>query len=178
MYNSEANRRTLYEQQGGRCTGCLQPLPYRNLTVDHIQPQSRGGGHGIGNLQLLCGACNSKKGAGTHEELVSRLVTDGVVRVTRSWLTRRRGYAPVRGGEMGPVAAVVVFALPYVVDGAVRATKVVYENRAGIRAEAEKQAGRVPKVRLPKLRRRGRVKAGVLSADDAERWWWWTASGR
>lgn len=43
-YNSAENRRALFEEQAGRCTGCLRPFPYRDLTVDHILPQSKGGG--------------------------------------------------------------------------------------------------------------------------------------
>lgn len=35
----------------------------RNLAVDHIHPESRGGGLELANLQTLCRSCNSKKGA-------------------------------------------------------------------------------------------------------------------
>ena len=144
MYSSAANRRALFGQQGGRCTGCLKPFPYRNFTVDHILPQSKGGGDALGNLQLLCGACNSKKGAGTQEELLAGLVADGVIREVVSLIGRRKGYAPVGEGTMGPVAAAAVtIALPYVVAGAVKTMEVAYEHRAGIRQEAEKQARRV-----------------------------------
>ena len=34
-----------------------------NLTVDHIQPVQWGGTNDMGNLQLLCRNCNSRKGA-------------------------------------------------------------------------------------------------------------------
>ena len=77
-YNIDANKRYLFGQQEGLCNGCLSPFPYRNLTIDHVVPRSKGGSDHIANLQLLCGACNSTKGSGTHEELLARLVRDGV----------------------------------------------------------------------------------------------------
>ena len=52
----------LYGKQEGHCAGCGTLFPFRNMTVDHIVPQSKGGGNHIENLQLLCGACNSVKG--------------------------------------------------------------------------------------------------------------------
>ena len=72
------NRRILFGQQQGRCRGCLVSFPFRNFTVDHIVPRSRGGTDHIENLQLLCGACNSTKGTGTQEELIARLRTQGI----------------------------------------------------------------------------------------------------
>lgn len=45
-------------------------------TADHLVPTSRGGGHGVENLVLACGSCNSSKGAKTAEEFHAyRLVT-------------------------------------------------------------------------------------------------------
>ncbi len=61
-YNDVRNRRTLYGEQGGNCNGCRTHFRLPNLTVDHIIPRSRGGTDHIGNLQLLCGRCNSVKG--------------------------------------------------------------------------------------------------------------------
>ena len=46
---------------------------FRNLTVDHVTPQSQGGTDHMENLQLLCGACNSMKGTGTQAELIVKL---------------------------------------------------------------------------------------------------------
>ena len=77
-YNSNENRERLYGRQGGYCNGCQIHFIPRNLAVDHIVPQSKGGGHHIDNLQLLCPACNSKKGRGSHAELIAKLVDEGI----------------------------------------------------------------------------------------------------
>ncbi len=48
-------------------------FPFRNFTIDHVVPQSRGGTDHLDNLQFLCGACNSLKGDRPMEYLVARL---------------------------------------------------------------------------------------------------------
>ena len=77
-YNAPENKHALYGQQEGKCQGCLTLFPFRNLTVDHIIPQSKGGSDYIDNLQLLCGACNSSKGVGTQEQLIAKLQREGI----------------------------------------------------------------------------------------------------
>ena len=72
------HRHTLFGRQEGLCAGCLTLFPFRNLTVDHVVAQSRGGSDHIDNLQLLCGACNSTKGSGTQEQLIARLTEQGI----------------------------------------------------------------------------------------------------
>ena len=69
----------LYSKQNGQCNGCAVHFPYRNMTIDHIQPQSKGGTDDAENLQLLCHACNSTKSTGTQEELVMKLRERGVI---------------------------------------------------------------------------------------------------
>ena len=67
------HKRTLYGHQEGDCAGCRIHFPFRNLTVDHVVPQAKGGSDHIENLQLLCGHCNSVKGTGTMAELKAKL---------------------------------------------------------------------------------------------------------
>ena len=67
------NKHVLYGQQEGLCNGCAVMFPFRNFTVDHVVPQSRGGTDHLDNLQLLCGACNSVKGDRPQEHLIARL---------------------------------------------------------------------------------------------------------
>ena len=69
----------LYGKQDGYCNGCGIHFPYRNMTIDHIYPRSRGGADTVDNLQLLCHACNSAKGTGTQEELKAKLRERGVI---------------------------------------------------------------------------------------------------
>ena len=48
-------------------------FPYRNFTIDHKIPRSKGGTDDFDNLWLLCNACNSTKGTGTIAEMRVKL---------------------------------------------------------------------------------------------------------
>ena len=73
------NAHLLYGRQEGECSGCKLWLPFRNFTIDHIVPQSRGGTDHLDNLQMLCGACNSLKGDHPQEYLAARLQEAGIL---------------------------------------------------------------------------------------------------
>ena len=60
------------------CAGCRVLFPFRNLTVDHVVPRSKGGSDYIDNLQLLCVACNSMKGTQVQEAFVARLKAENI----------------------------------------------------------------------------------------------------
>lgn len=78
--NYTVHKNYLYGEQEGFCNGCREHFRIRNLQVDHIVPQSKGGTDHPKNLQLLCQACNSTKGSGTHEQLIQKLKDTGVLR--------------------------------------------------------------------------------------------------
>ena len=63
-----------------KCNGCEVLSLFRNMTIDHIIPGSRGGSDAPDNLQLLCGACNSTKGNRTQDELIQSLRDQDVIR--------------------------------------------------------------------------------------------------
>ena len=71
--NYRQHKHVLYGQQEGRCKGCQMDFPFKIFEVDHVVPQSRGGGNHIDNLQLLCGHCNRIKGDRPQEYLMAQL---------------------------------------------------------------------------------------------------------
>ena len=54
-------RRAVFERDGGRCADCGSGF---DLQYDHVIPVALGGADNAANLQLLCGECNRRKGAG------------------------------------------------------------------------------------------------------------------
>ena len=74
----KTHKHTLFGKQEGVCNGCRHSFQFRNFTIDHVVPQAKGGTDHLDNLQPLCGACNSMKGAGTQEALIAKLKQEGI----------------------------------------------------------------------------------------------------
>jgi 5-methylcytosine-specific restriction endonuclease McrA len=55
-----ALRTEVLDRDGWRCVYCGSD---KELQIDHIIPQSRGGATTLDNLECLCGTCNREKGA-------------------------------------------------------------------------------------------------------------------
>lgn len=60
-YVEDVDRRELYETYGGICAICEEPLKFREMTIDHIQPLFRGGEHSYANTQPAHSLCNHLK---------------------------------------------------------------------------------------------------------------------
>ncbi|RAY11141.1 HNH endonuclease [Actinomadura craniellae] len=63
------SRRGVHLRDGGLCGYCGKP----GHTIDHVQPQSRGGADSWLNTVLACGRCNNRKGDRTPAEAGLRL---------------------------------------------------------------------------------------------------------
>ena len=68
----------LYGLQEGYCWGCRDHFKFCNMTQDHIVAQDLGGQDHFQNLQLMCGACNSKKGAKSMPVFIQQLEAEGL----------------------------------------------------------------------------------------------------
>ena len=77
--NYRTHKHVLYGEQEGNCNGCYTHFPFKNMTIDHIIPQSKGGTDHKENLQLLCHFCNSLKGMKTQQELIVKLQAHGIL---------------------------------------------------------------------------------------------------
>jgi site-specific DNA-methyltransferase (adenine-specific) len=73
--DSKSVKERLYREQNGLCNGCGHEFDIWNMEIDHIVPKSKGGGSYYENYQLLCGACNKKKGDRPMEYLRMQIET-------------------------------------------------------------------------------------------------------
>jgi len=60
------SKREVLRRDGHRCQYCGRQIS--QLTIDHIVPRSRGGGHSWENLVAACPQCNRRKGRRTLTE--------------------------------------------------------------------------------------------------------------
>ena len=69
-------KKELYGEQEGHCRGCEEHFQARHLEIDHIVPKAAGGTDHRDNLQLMCGSCNRRKGAGSMSKFTARLIRE------------------------------------------------------------------------------------------------------
>tara|TARA_R100000231_G_C5207546_1_gene129461 strand:- start:8 stop:493 length:486 start_codon:yes stop_codon:yes gene_type:complete len=67
-------RKNIYWRDKYTCQYCSGEFRYKQLSLDHVIPKSRGGGRGWLNLVTCCHACNQKKGNKTPSEACMGLI--------------------------------------------------------------------------------------------------------
>src|SRR5215469_604005 len=68
------NRRNIFARDGNRCQYCGKKFPTSELSLDHVNPRSRGGETSWENIVCSCVKCNVKKGGRTPHEASMQLV--------------------------------------------------------------------------------------------------------
>ena len=61
-------RQRVYEKYGGRCAYCGQPITYKEMQVEHMEPLAKGGADSEENYMPACRICNHYKHTLTLEE--------------------------------------------------------------------------------------------------------------
>ena len=79
------HKHTLFGLQEGKCAGCGYGFPFPNFEIDHIVPQAHGGTDHLDNLQLLCNACNRRKGTKSQSQFLAEMKSD----YGATWARRR-----------------------------------------------------------------------------------------
>ena len=72
---SGMKRLRIYMRDKFRCQYCGEKRGVAELTLDHIQPRSRGGDNSPVNIVTACIACNNRKGNRTPQEARMPLLT-------------------------------------------------------------------------------------------------------
>ena len=69
-------RKNIYWRDKYVCQYCSGEFKYKQLSLDHVIPKSRGGGRGWLNLVACCHGCNQKKGNRTPSEASMELIKE------------------------------------------------------------------------------------------------------
>lgn len=101
------SRHQIFRRDQQTCQYCMQTLPLKLLTVDHVVPLCRGGTNTWENMVTSCGACNNRKGSSTLAASGMKLARApvrpdaleerGIVQVSESVPEPWRPYLPLLG---------------------------------------------------------------------------------
>jgi 5-methylcytosine-specific restriction endonuclease McrA len=73
-YEAPFTRRNLYQRDNFTCQYCGTRLPADRLSIDHVQPKSKGGKTTWDNCVLACVGCNTRKADRTLQDSTLRLI--------------------------------------------------------------------------------------------------------
>ncbi len=90
------NRRNLFARDRNRCQYCGRTYTTSDLSIDHVNPRSRGGGDTWENLVCACIRCNARKGGRTPEQAGMKLVKTPVRPKRNPLITLRLGHEKYR----------------------------------------------------------------------------------
>ena len=79
VHSNPVYKLQLYWDQEGSRPGCNGRIRFDNMEMDRLTPGSEGGGYTVGNVQLLCSACNRIKGDRNMEYLKRRRRSQGLL---------------------------------------------------------------------------------------------------
>lgn len=71
-------RTMVIERDGRRCVFCGVDLEIKEIHIDHVIPESKGGPTTYDNLQVTCRKCNTEKGALSESEFENKLRTRAI----------------------------------------------------------------------------------------------------
>lgn len=87
---SNSEKAYIYERENKKCFYCKKYLKYRQITLDHYFPKSKGGTSEIFNLVLSCKKCNKLKKniiPTNYEDVIIIMFTkayiDGMIKSTK-----------------------------------------------------------------------------------------------
>lgn len=66
-------RKAVIDRDGKRCVFCDEDLTDKEIHLDHIIPEAKGGHTTMQNLQVTCRKCNTSKGTLTEAEFIHKL---------------------------------------------------------------------------------------------------------
>lgn len=86
MKNKRNDKRYIFIRDGGTCHFCGKELLFKQVSIDHYLPKSKGGSDDIFNLVCSCRRCNKYKKSSVPEDykevmldLFKRAVKDGKI---------------------------------------------------------------------------------------------------
>jgi len=68
QFSLSCNRRNVFWRDDNKCQYCLDTFAYSNLTMDHVNPRSKGGIREWSNIVTSCKECNTTKRNRTPKE--------------------------------------------------------------------------------------------------------------